>query len=67
MTTGTSTAYAVNTYQVFQSLPQLSGQVIAFTPHTTNGATVTINVDGLGAKPLRSAPGIELPAGTIVQ
>jgi microcystin-dependent protein len=67
VTSGTSTAYAVNTYQVFQSLSQLSGQVIAFTPHTTNGATVTINVDGLGAKPLRSAPGVELPAGTIVQ
>ena len=32
------------------------GQMIAFTPHTTNGATVTLNVDGLGAKPLRSAP-----------
>ncbi|MET4801524.1 tail fiber protein [Bradyrhizobium sp. LB11.1] len=67
VTSGTSTAYAVNSYQVFQSLLQLSGQVIAFTPHTTNGATVTINVDGLGAKPLRSAPGVELPAGTIVQ
>lgn len=67
VTSGTSTAYAVNTYQVFQSLPQLNGQVVAFTPHTTNGATVTINVDGLGAKPLRSAPGIELPAGTIIQ
>lgn len=67
VTSGTSTAYAVNTYQVFQSLPQLNGQVIAFTPHTTNGATVTINVDGLGAKPLRSAPGVELAAGTIIQ
>ncbi|WP_426419508.1 phage tail protein [Bradyrhizobium genosp. A] len=67
VTSGTSTAYVVNSYQVFQSLPQLNGQIIAFTPHTTNGATVTINVDGLGAKPLRSAPGVELPAGTIVQ
>lgn len=67
VTSGTNTAYAVNTYQVFQSLSQLNGQVIAFTPHATNGATVTINVDGLGAKPLRSAPSTELPAGTIVQ
>lgn len=67
VTSGTSTAYVVNSYQVFQSLPLLNGQVIAFTPHTTNGAIVTINVDGLGAKPLRSAPGVELPAGTIVQ
>lgn len=67
VTTGTGTTYAVNTYQVFQSLAQLNGQVIAFTPHATNGATVTINVDGLGAKPLRSAPSVELPAGVLVQ
>ncbi|QPF93788.1 phage tail protein [Bradyrhizobium commune] len=67
VTSGTNTAYVVNSYQVFQSLSQLNGQVIAFTPHATNGATVTINVDGLGAKPLRSAPGGELPAGTIIQ
>lgn len=67
VTTGSSTAYAVNTYQVFQSFSQLNGQVIAFTPHATNGATVTINVDGLGAKPVRSAPSVELPAGVLVQ
>lgn len=67
VTTGISTAYAINTYQVFQSLSQLNGQVIAFTPHSTNGATVTINVDGLGARPLRSAPSVELPAGVLVQ
>jgi len=45
----------------------MSGHVIAFTPHATNGATVTLNVDGLGAKPLRSAPSVELPAGVLVQ
>ncbi|WP_035705034.1 tail fiber protein [Bradyrhizobium genomosp. I (2014)] len=67
VTTGTSTAYAANTYQVFQSVSQLNGQVIAFTPHATNGATVTLNVDGLGAKPLWSAPSVELPAGVLVQ
>ncbi|RTM11540.1 MAG: phage tail protein [Bradyrhizobiaceae bacterium] len=67
VTTGTGTAYAVNTYQVFQSLSQLNGQVIAFTPHATNGATVTLNVDSLGAKPLRSAPSSELPIGVLIQ
>lgn len=67
VTSGTSAAYVVNSYQVFQSLPQLNGQMIAFTPHTTNSATVTLNVDGLGAKPLRSAPNVELLAGTVVQ
>jgi microcystin-dependent protein len=52
---------------VFDTLAHLDGKVIAFTPHTTNGATVTLNVDGLGAKPLRSAPSTELLAGTIIQ
>ena len=44
----------------------MSGQVIAFTPHATNGATVTLNVDGLGDKPLRSSTGVELLAGTLI-
>ena len=67
ITSGTSTAYAVSSYQVFDTLAHLNGQMIAFTPHTTSGATVTLNVDALGARPLRASPGIELPAGTIIQ
>lgn len=66
-TTGTSTAYAVSSHSSFDSLAHLDGQVIAFTPHATCGATVTLNVDGLGAKALRSAPSVELPAGVIIQ
>jgi microcystin-dependent protein len=67
VTGGTSTAYTVSSYEVFDTLAHLNGQMIAFTPHTTNGATVTLNVDSLGAKPLRSAPSTELLAGTIIQ
>lgn len=67
VTSGTSTAYAVSSFQAFDSLARLNGQTIAFTPHATNGATVTLNVDGLGAKPLRSAPGNDLLAGMLVQ
>lgn len=67
VTTGSSTAYAASSYQVFDTLAHLSGQMIAFTPHVTNAATVTLNVDSLGGKPLRSAPGVELQAGTIIQ
>ncbi|MDF0521526.1 phage tail protein [Bradyrhizobium yuanmingense] len=67
VTGGTSTALTVTTYQSFDTLARLNGQVVAFTPHTTNGATVTLNVDGLGAKPLRSAPSVELHAGVLVQ
>ena len=67
VTGGTSTGYTVSSYQSFDTLANLNGQTIAFTPHTTNGATVTLNVDGLGAKPLRSAPATELMAGVLVQ
>jgi microcystin-dependent protein len=67
VTSGTSTAYTVSSFSVFDSLADMNGQMIAFTPHATNGATVTINVDGLGAKPLRSAPSTELLAGVLIQ
>jgi microcystin-dependent protein len=67
VTGGTSTAYTVASYSNYTTLAFLNGQMIAFSPHTTNGATVTLNVDGLGAKPLRSAPNVELLAGTIIQ
>lgn len=65
-TGGTSTAYTLSSFQVFDTLADMSGKVIAFTPHTTNGATVTLNVDSLGAKPLRSAPNVELQGGVMV-
>jgi microcystin-dependent protein len=67
VTGGTSTAYTVLSYELFDTLAHLNGQMIAFTPHVTNDATVTLNVDSLGTKPLRSAPNVELPAGTIIQ
>lgn len=66
-TGGTSTAYTVTSYEVFDTLAHMNGAMVAFTPHTTNGATVTLNVDGLGAKPLRSAPSTELLAGVLIQ
>jgi microcystin-dependent protein len=66
-TGGTATAYTAASNQVFDSLATMSGKSIAFVPHVTNGATVTLNVDGLGAKPLRSAPNVELSAGVLVQ
>lgn len=65
-TGGTSTAYTVTSNQVFDSLAHMNGAMIAFTPHATNGDTVTLNVDGLGAKPLRTSPSVELLAGTLI-
>lgn len=66
-TGGTSTAYTVASYQSFDTLAHLDGAMIAFTPHTGNGATVTLNVDSLGAKPLRPAPSVELQSGALIQ
>jgi microcystin-dependent protein len=66
-TSGTSTAYTLTSNQGFDSLANMSGKMVAFIPHATNGATVTLNVDSLGAKALRSAPSAELPAGVLIQ
>ena len=67
VTGGTSTAYTVASFQVFDSLAHLNGQMVAFFMHATNAGACTLNVDGLGAKPLRSASGVELSAGTLIQ
>ncbi len=70
-TGGTSTAYTVTSYQVFDTLAHMDGAIIAFTPHTTSGGSagsqITLSVDGLGAKPIRFAPSQEIPSGTLVQ
>jgi microcystin-dependent protein len=67
VTGGTSTAYTVASYSAFDSLAHMSGQLVAFSPHTTNTGTTTLSVDGLGAKPLRSAPSTEILSGTLIQ
>ena len=66
VTAGTSTAYTVTSVRVYDSLTRLHNNLIAFTPHATNGATVTLNVDGLGAKPLRPSPGVELQSNCLI-
>jgi microcystin-dependent protein len=66
-TGGTSTAYTLASNQVFDTLAHMNGAMIAFVPHTTNGATVTLNVDGLGAKPVRYGPSLELQSGVLIQ
>src|SRR5262249_47744735 len=66
-TGGTSAAYTVTSNQGFDTLAHLNGAALAFVPHTTCGATVTLNVDALGAKPVRTSPGVELPSGVLIQ
>lgn len=67
VTGGTSTAYTLTSFGVFDTLAHMDGKIVAFTPHTTNDAAATLNVDGLGAKALRSATGAAISAGVIVQ
>lgn len=67
VTGGTSTAYTVSSNQVFDSLAHMDGAVVAFTPHIANGDTVTLSVDSLTAKPLRSAPSVELPSNSLLE
>jgi len=62
-TGGTSTAYTVTTNQVFASLSALSGNKIAIRPQAVNGASPTLNVDGLGAKALWVSPSVPIPVG----
>jgi microcystin-dependent protein len=66
-TAGTATAYTMASNQGFDTLAHLAGAMLAFVPHITNGATVTLSVDGLGAKPLRYGPGLELQSGMLIQ
>ncbi|WP_456622134.1 phage tail protein [Bradyrhizobium sp. P5_C12] len=69
VTGGTSTAYTVASYRKYNTLAELDGNIIAFTPHVTNGLGsphVSLNVDGLGAKALRAEPTRELYAGVLI-
>jgi microcystin-dependent protein len=66
VTSGTANVYTLSTYSAFDTLPHLSGQMIAFTPHATNTAATTLAVDGLAAKPVRLSPNVEIPAGVLI-
>jgi microcystin-dependent protein len=67
VTGGTTSAYTVSSFQDFDNLADMNGKVIAFSPNQTNvDGPITLNVDSLGAFPLRSAPGVDLVAGTLV-
>jgi microcystin-dependent protein len=69
ITSGTSTAYTLTSNSIFDSATHMNGQMIAFSPHVTNSTgPVTLTVDSISGGPfyLRSAPGVDLPAGTII-
>lgn len=64
---GTASAMTYTSSQGFSSLAGMDGQMISFVAATTNNVGVTLNVNGLGAKPITlDNSGTPLPAGTIV-
>lgn len=52
-TGGSTTAYTITTNQGFASLSALSGRMLVIRFNATNGASPTLNVDGLGAKAIK--------------
>ncbi len=63
LASGVSTAITVTTNQVEASLT--AGYEVTWTTTFNCGAPVTLNVDSLGAKPLRRAPGVALLADSL--
>ena len=63
-TGGTGAAYTVTATQQPASLP--NGFTVYLLPHATNTGTCTLNVNGLGAKPLRLTSAANAAAGDIV-
>jgi microcystin-dependent protein len=61
-TAGTSTAYTLTTEGSADNLE--NGRVVCAVAHTTNGASATLNVDSLGAKPIYGTTSA-LPAGAL--
>lgn len=65
-TGGTATAYTLTSNEVFNSLANMSGQRLKVRFNATNGASPTLNVDGLGAKAIQTASGTAVPTGAIL-
>jgi microcystin-dependent protein len=66
VTSGTATGYTLTTSENYSSLSVLNAKALTICPHVSCGTPVTLNVDGLGAKPLRPQQGVELTAGQLV-
>ena len=63
---GTATAYTVTSNTGFFSKATMNGAEISFTVSVTNGASPTLNVDGLGADPITLDGTNAVPSGTLI-
>jgi microcystin-dependent protein len=67
-TSGTATNYTLASYQQFDSLADMDGKVIAFTPHVTNASGPLLSVDNLPQQGIVAAIGSpSVQAGVLVQ
>ena len=64
VTGGTSTAYTVTTNQTYTSL--IDGITVTCRMSATSGASPTLNVDSLGAKPIALLYGTAIPTGALL-
>lgn len=65
-TGGTSTAYTLTSNQVFASLSAMNGMALRVKFNATNGASPTLNVDGLGAKAINTIAGTAVATSAIL-
>lgn len=65
VTTGSGAAYALTTNQHFDSFAHMDGAMIAFIVHETNKENPALNVDGLGARPIRAGATADIPPGAL--
>lgn len=66
VTSGTSSAYTFTSKQSFLNTTLMTGAEITILPHATNVAGATLNVDGLGAFPIRTVAGTSVGDGVLV-
>ncbi len=64
-TTGSNTAYTVTTNQGFASLSALDGKSLALRFDKTNGASPTLSVDSLTAKPIQMDSTLAIATSTV--
>jgi hypothetical protein len=65
-TGGSATAYGVSTNRGFASAAAMDKAIITIIPHATSGAAPTLAVDGLTARQIRTATGVNVPTGALV-
>ncbi len=65
-TGGSSTAFTVTTNSTFATAAAMSGVIFTIIPHATSGAAPTLAVDGLTARNINIATGVNVMTGALI-